>query len=65
MEWISVKDRLPSDQPCIIYVKEHSPQIYMDYFGECSDGYIGFAHEIIFNTKVTHWIPIPKPPKNE
>ena len=64
-EWISVNDRLPEEKAnCIVYY-QHA---YCD-----NDGY--WAIGICFNDgekfqinpayKVTHWMPLPEPPKGE
>ena len=64
-EWISVDDRLPKEKAnCIVYY-QHA---YCD-----NDGY--WAIGICFNDgekfqinpayKVTHWMPLPEPPKGE
>ena len=57
-EWISVKDRLP-DKPmkCLVYTKR----------GECG-GYEITYYNQGFNlqySNVTHWMPLPQPPKGE
>jgi hypothetical protein len=60
-EWISVKDRLPDESG-----------EYLAYCGEC-DGICVLYFEIL-KTKskwrtnwkeVTHWMPLPQPPKGE
>ena len=64
-EWISVEDRLPEEKvDCIV----HYRHAYCD-----NDGYwaIGFCcydgEKFLFNPayKVTHWMPLPQPPKGE
>lgn len=63
MEWISVKDRLPEEKVNCIVHYQHS---YCD-----NDGYwaIGFCcydgEKFQFDPayKVTHWMPLPRPPK--
>ena len=57
-EWISVDDRLP-DKPmkCLVYTKR----------GECG-GYEITYYNQGFNlqySNVTHWMPLPQPPKGE
>ncbi len=57
-EWIPVKDRLP-DKPmkCLVYTKR----------GECG-GYEITYYNQGFNlqySNVTHWMPLPEPPKGE
>ena len=59
-KWISVKDRLPEEGVCL-GCHGSSVGIYGYVFGEwfdeddciCGEGY------------VTHWMPLPKPPKEE
>lgn len=62
-EWISVEDRLPEEKVnCIV----HYRHAYCD-----NDGYwaIGFCcydgEKFLFDPayKVTHWMPLPEPPK--
>ena len=64
-EWISVKDRLPEKNVnCIV----HYRHAYCD-----NDGYwaIGFCcydgEKFLFDPayKITHWMPLPQPPKGE
>ena len=64
-EWISVEDRLPEEKVnCIVHYKH----AYCD-----TDGYwaIGFCcydgEKFKFDPayKVTHWMPLPEPPKEE
>lgn len=62
--WISVKDRLPKKfgEPCIVY-NGCSVQ-YGDYY---SDGvwYTPDCYESEEIRDVTHWMPMPEPPKEE
>ena len=77
MEWISVKDRLPEDdQHVLVYHAEdfhitvgYFESDYVQYYIE-SDGskfYTddGWETEISWAPKgdVTHWMPLPEPPK--
>ncbi len=64
-EWISVKDRLPEEKVnCIVHYK-HAYCDNDDYwaigvcFYDCEKFQIGLAY------KVTHWMPLPQPPKGE
>ena len=63
-EWISVKDRLPDSGKYVL--------------AYCSDGLYGEGHYRAYENKwylskityksipdVTHWMPLPKPPKGE
>ena len=57
-EWISVDDRLP-DKPmrCLVYTKRGGYCGYdITYYNQ------GFYSEY---SKVTHWMPMPEPPKGE
>ena len=64
-KWVSVDDRLPEEKVnCIVHYKH-------DYCN--NDGYwaIGFCFydgekfRIDLGYKVTHWMPLPQPPKGE
>ena len=58
MEWISVKDRLPeSAGDYLTYMNYKKPKVL--YF---MDGY--FTEHNSTRWIVTHWMPLPKPPKN-
>ena len=63
-EWISVKDRLPEDNSDVLAYMQNGvesrifPASYYKGWWECQ----------IWNTRclsVTHWIPLPQPPKGE
>ena len=56
-EWISVKDRLPEPTYCVLVVGAYS-EMAIDALG--TDGeWMGMVEDI------THWMPLPKPPKEE
>ena len=64
-EWISVKDRLPGKNVnCIV----HYRHAYCDTDGYFAIGccrYDGEKFQIGLAYKVTHWMPLPEPPKEE
>lgn len=58
-EWISVKDRLPEDDShviCCTVTKKGTKNIIIGYY---MDG----AWRCGMNSNVTHWMPLPEPPK--
>lgn len=61
MEWISVKDRLPEKRKdvlcCFNGIRKMVEISWMDST-RC------FLYEDIYG-KVTHWMPLPEPPKEE
>lgn len=61
--WISVNDDFPESHQWVIVYNPHRREnkIYMDYFRNIS------THEHRWNIKdnVTHWMPLPEPPKTE
>ena len=64
-EWISVDDRLPEEKVnCIVHYK-HAYCDNDDYWaiGVCL--YDGEKFWIGLSYKVTHWMPLPEPPKGE
>ena len=77
MEWISVKDRLPSDSmPCFLSGVDRifdDGQIgYFRTIGSLTEGtdsannkisyWIDWGHESMIEN-VTHWMPLPEPPQ--
>ena len=64
-EWISVKDRLPEEKVnCIVHYK-HAYCDYDDYWAIGFCFYDGEKFRIDLSYKVTHWMPLPQPPKGE
>lgn len=65
-EWISVKDRLPenSDYYLVLHQDKYngSASIALDKYVKCGAGE-WWANEFTHN--ITHWMPIPGPPKGE
>ena len=62
-EWISVKDRLPEEKAnCIVYYK-HAFCEDENHVGICVCFYDGDEFQMDSLHEVTHWMPIPKPPK--
>lgn len=68
-EWISVKDRLPdSDSEYLCHVSDsgdygyYEPSKYIDvkHFMKSARVFVSKA-----NQTVTHWMPLPEPPKGE
>ena len=56
-EWISVDDRLPKPTYCVLVVGAYS-EMAIDALG--TDGeWMGMVEDI------THWMPLPEPPKGE
>ena len=57
-EWVSVDDRLP-DKPmkCLVYTKR----------GDCGGYEITYYNQGFYlqYSNVTHWMPLPEPPKGE
>lgn len=64
-KWISVEERLPDAKVrCIVYYKHK----YCDDDGYWAIGvsfYNGKEFDIGLAYKVTHWMPLPEPPKQE
>lgn len=62
-EWISVKDRLPEEKVnCIVHYK-HAYCDNDDYWAIGICFYDGEKFQIGLSYRVTHWMPLPKPPK--
>ena len=58
-EWISVKETMPKDNIAVL-VWEKQGFAYVD---ECENGKWKIGEQNL--AVITHWIPIPEPPKEE
>ena len=58
-EWINVKDKLPKNICCILAYG--NGMIYFAFYN--SVGNFCLDNEFIEN--ITHWMPLPKPPKDQ
>ena len=59
-EWISVKDRLPERRTyvlCYFKYEPESPNVVVENY------YHGGGHWLSEGSHVTHWMPLPEPPK--
>lgn len=63
MEWISVKDKMPEfDEYVLIYAKGEIVRAFLyttkygNFWSTCEDD--------IRHADVTHWMPMPQPPKD-
>ena len=67
-EWISVKDRLPEQTDpatAVLGITERGRCHIVYYFkGVTSEEFTGF-YDLCAKRKITHWMPLPKPPKGE
>ena len=64
-EWISVNDRLPEEKVnCIVHYK-HAYCDNDDYWAIGICFYDGEKFRMDLSYKVTHWMPLPQPPKGE
>ena len=63
--WISVKDRLPEEQQCILAYEKDYGVMWGDYQGIKYSQPVWIVRKqglIIRTTEVTHWQPLPEPP---
>lgn len=63
MEWISVEDRLPEDGQYVHVYLSYGKQATCVFFADRNSfvDSLRFQHS---NGGVTHWMPLPEPPKN-
>lgn len=71
MEWISVKDKLPENGQRVIAFCSSTKKTFVALFESNSDyKSVYWWHEGARNalycvvSKVTHWMPLPEPPKS-
>ncbi len=67
MEWISVKDKLPSPQEMVVFF--YDDQFHIGYFiskSQYHEEYLWQSHIDGYNCvhDITHWMPLPKSPQD-
>ena len=64
-EWISVKDRLPEPwKQVLIYSRYDFYEVAL-YIGIQGKWRVTWNHDMLDANSVTHWMPLPQPPKGE
>ena len=64
-EWISVKDRLPEPWKQVLIYSLHDFCESAVYIGVPGKWRVTWNHEMLDADSVTHWMPLPLPPKGE
>lgn len=63
--WISVEERLPEERLCVsVYIKE-TDGVYWIETAFRRDGKWRIQGEYVIDRNITHWMHLPKPPKEE
>jgi len=64
MEWISVKDRLPDIDLKCLYTDGEEKNIYLGSLVSGMGKDVYWSHyDFLEDTGITHWMPLPYPPK--
>ena len=65
MEWVSVKDRLPTDYTTYIVCSDEDGTVwFMDYYGCGWESCDSDGESKIYKDDITHWMPLPPPPSS-
>lgn len=64
-KWISVKDRLPEPWEQVLIYSQHDFCESAFYIGVPGKWRVTWNHEMLDADSVTHWMPLPQPPKGE
>ena len=66
MNWISVKKRLPKDrEDVLVYRLDESFDIAARNPLSETCAYWSCSDEVCNDSEITHWMPLPEPPKEE
>lgn len=68
LEWINAKDRLPEIDKYVLLYDHKLGLVYegklLSHSFYCSGRY-GYSKDLGEKCNITHWMPLPKPPKEE
>ena len=64
-EWVSVDDRLPKPSKRVLIYSRHGFCESAFYIGVPGEWRVAWNHEMLDADSVTHWMPLPEPPKGE
>ena len=64
-EWISVKNRLPLPWKRVLIYSRHDFCESAFYIGIPGKWRVTWNHDMLDADSVTHWMPLPQPPKGE
>ena len=64
-EWISVEDRLPEPWKQVLIYSRYDFCESAFYIGVPGKWRVTWNHEMLDADSVTHWMPMPQPPKGE
>ena len=64
-EWISVNDRLPEPWKQVLIYSRHDFCESAFYIGVPGKWRVTWNHEMLDADSVTHWMPLPEPPKGK
>ncbi|MBR5202681.1 MAG: DUF551 domain-containing protein [Clostridia bacterium] len=62
-EWISVKDRLPEEGIDVLVYDDDTDMFFIAWYDETLDKWLNADNGRLFG--VTHWMPLPNPPKEK
>ena len=67
-EWISVKDRQPNNKGCYLLTVKHwfdGEPVVREAYWNGKDWFSCDDRRYKITPRVTHWMPLPEPPKGE
>lgn len=66
MEWVSVKETPPEDdQECLIAFKHYEDYVFdLGTYRALDESFISW-NDFGLQRDITHWMPLPEPPKDE
>lgn len=65
-KWIPVSERLPKHCETVLsYDGRHYRQVKTDFYDSCFECWYSDMKNLLEENTVTHWMPLPEPPKEE
>lgn len=64
-DWISVNDKLPENIRSVLVWDSVDNDVFTGYYCKYNGWTVDGFYDVEYHFNVTHWMPLPEPPKED